>query len=72
MIDLKLTHVRPRRAHSANFELTLARGAASKYKQGSEGLSADQKRLVRAPLGDKLWFCLFIGGIIALMALQIV
>lgn len=69
MIDLKLYHRRPRRFYPANFELTIAKNMAS---HGSEGLSASQKRLVRAPLAGKLWFGLFIAGIVAVVALQIV
>lgn len=69
MIDLKLYHVRPRRFYSANFELTLARNAATLYKNDSGKLSSAQLKLVKAPLTGKITLVLFC---IALVTIQLV
>lgn len=68
MIDLKLYHRRARRFHSANFELTLARNAATLYKNDSGKLSNAQQKLVKAPLAGKITLVLFC---IALVAIQL-
>lgn len=68
MFDIKLCYARPRRIHSANFELTLARNAATLYKNDSGKLSDAQRKLVKAPLAGKITLVLFC---IALVVIQL-
>lgn len=68
MIDLKLYHRRARRFYPANFELTLARNAATAYKNDPGKLSNAQQKLVKAPLAGKITLVLFC---IALVVIQL-
>lgn len=71
MIDMELQHRRARRFHSANFELTLARNAATAYKNDSGKLSSTQQKLTETPLTGKITFGLVVIAFIALVAIQL-